>query len=362
MVCYPPDKKREDRSSSLFDFHEQRPAMITIDALCFPHIIDSVLFHLHFDAQYATLASFRLTCSALKHVIDSRLPLHKAVAYEATNNALSPGSHEHQQHFHLYCETRLWNAYTDRRSTNRILEVVDVTIMAAASRCGPNFQLGPVPVVRIFDYPGGPIPSATNTVIIFPSSSHFAVPAASTRYVELSSTASRIVINMPYESKGGPHDRPPDFNFGYAAAKAHDDDRGLKNIVQQPQQLVLMFSNSSCGDLAEPGRYLKDWMFSLAKVLCHNPSLEVILLADNWNWVWFCEDDDPEWGDYHGLMEYEDGPQRLNVAWRALFFRYLIHTPAIYDPESSASRIWVLTMAEYAAEIGHSLFELMLID
>lgn len=61
MVPHPLDKKSEDRSSSLlFDFHEQRPAMVTIDALCFPHIIDSILFHLHFDEQYATLASFRL--------------------------------------------------------------------------------------------------------------------------------------------------------------------------------------------------------------------------------------------------------------------------------------------------------------
>lgn len=339
--------------------------MVTIDALSFPHVIDEVLFQLHLDRQYRTLANFRLTCSTFKEAINLRLSRHKILAQQAPDQAPASGALEARQPLYLDGETRLWSARTDGWARNPIEQVVDIHVVNEGSCHGEPCDIGRVPILRIFDCPGLPQPCSADTVIIFPSPGFFSAPASHSHYIELPPDANRIVINMRYDSVGGGEDRPTDFEFGYAVAKAHGYAEYLLNDdVQRPQVLVLMFSPSSCGVAEDPTWYLQEWTRSLAHAVCHNLYLNVILLAEHWSWTWFADGDDEDHGDepdYEWLLRIPDEHRRLQVAWRSLLWEFISQVPHV-NAEECVARIQVQTMAEYEARVGSRLFQLMQVE
>lgn len=315
--------------------------MTTIDAGSFPHIVDNVLHQLHLSEQYATLATCRLTCSALRNAIDSRLPRQKVLT------PLDPVAPPRKTSLSILRETPLWSSDTEGWRPTSIESVTDLHVE------GPLYWpslSAPVPVLRIFDYHALPPPSGAETLILFPSPAYFAPGGKYDRVVELCYEASRVVINMRY------NEVPPDFAFRYAPeAELRNSMYRRIGVLEKRQELVLMFTPTlglEQTDQAAEVQLLEKWTHSVALAVRHNVALNVVLLAERWDWSWFAQPDD---GDLCGI---EDEAERLAAAFKKLLMVYL-YAATETDPASCIARISFMTTAEYEARIGRRMFQLM---
>ena len=314
-------------------------AMITIDAACFPHILDSVLHQLHLSGHDATLASCRLTCSAVKRTIDSRLPRHRILS------PIDPVAPPRKTSLCVNHETLLWNSDTEGWRPTAISEVADLHV--TGDLYWPALS-APVPVLRVFDYRALPPPSGAETLILFPDPAYVAEQGKLNRVVELCYEASRIVINMHYDHA------PPDFAFRYAPeAELRNSMYRRIGVLENPQELVLMFTpTGKAQDNLRMKTFLEDWTHSVALAVRHNLALNVVLITDGWKWSWFVREED------ECLREIEDEYERFVAAFKRLMLVYLDQAPET-DPESCLTRISFTTMEAYQSEVGPRTLKLM---
>lgn len=315
--------------------------MTTIDAASFPHIVDNVLHQLHLSGQYETLATCRLTCSALRNAIDSRLPRHRVLS------PVNPVAPPRQASLCVVRETPLWNSNTEGWRLTSIESVADLHVEGALY--WPSLS-APVPVLRVFDYRALPPPSGADTLILFPSPAYFSPGGKYDRVVELCYEASRVVINMRYNQV------PPDFAFRYAPeAELRNSMYRRIGVLEKPQELVLTFTLTPGLEQVNPAvevQLLEKWTHSVALAVRHNLALNVILLAERWDWSWFAQRDD---GDLCGI---EDEAERLAGAFKKLLMVYLDAAPET-DPAFCLARISFMTAEEYEARVGRRMFHLM---
>lgn len=320
--------------------HYTSPVMASIDAAAFPHIIDSVLHHLHLSGQFGTLAACRLTCSALKRRIDSRLPRHRTLV------PVDPVPPPRQTALTVVRDSPLWDSDTEGwRPTSFVVADLHVT----GDLYWPRLSEA-VTILRIFDYRALSPPCKAETLILFPLPTYFSPERKYNRCVELCHQASRFVINMRYA------ETPLDFAFRYAPeAELRNSMYRRIGVLEKRQELVLLFTPTRLELTEEAGaerQLLENWTHSVALAVRHNLALGVVLLVDGWNWTWFAQPEEEE------LSGIEDEHERLVAAFKRLILVYLDQAPET-DPEHCFARIRFLTTAEYEAQVGSRMLHLM---
>lgn len=340
--------------------------MATLDILAFPHILDDVLHQLHLDGQNLTLARFRATCSAVKDIVDQRLPEHAVILQgdsfpEGFTQDLSS---EPEMPVYLSKQTRLWNLRTEGWARNPIGMVVDVRPNKARERTfnihQPRWQESSrVSVLRLleFDCERSLPACSADTVIVFPkSTSHAGVGGENCIYLPYD--ARRIIIHMPYSPARLSIDQPSDCFFAYKSGpmwtQYHSPDRGRIPIIQLCQEIIIVLPTTPEGIIKRGLRDLPRWVLSIRQAVFHNSALQVTVLADNWNWEWLVWDGHPE---YHHILNMSDVAERFAFAWGVYWER----TCSYMYPASKSilNRIKHMTMAKYEAHVGPRMFQLM---
>ncbi|EKD05614.1 hypothetical protein A1Q2_00104 [Trichosporon asahii var. asahii CBS 8904] len=330
-----------------------------LHASAYPHILENILGHLQADGLYSTLADCRLTSSAVKRLIDRRLPRRTLVCCHpgfASDSLDDLDSFEEALEVTGLCprdtaffkaNTLMWNINTEGWVASPIGQVVDVVPPSEAQPCCsgvPWLGVESLPVVRYFGrhHHQGSL-SIADTAIYFPT------PTKKQHcHIELPKTARRVAINMRYE----PGRCPNDISVGYTGPIPLES-RGIHGWVKVDQELVIMFTpmaGAPCFD----NDHIGGVVFNVTSAMFYNFGLQVVLLAEEWDTNWLA-----------GRLSIEsskitDNLERFRAWWFELADHSIQRNKDKVPEESYRKRVKFMSKAEYEAQIGSRMFHLML--
>lgn len=330
----------------------------TLDAEAYPHLLDNVLCQLHLDGQYYTLAQCRLASSFVKHNIDRRLPQRSLICCHLGLDSVQLGDPDTLAEYlpaqngdypFFKASTRLWDFDSEGWRPSPVDHVVDVLPPSRAQPCcsgEPWRGVERVDVVRFFGCPDYKnIMAVADTAIYSPTPSKSLLS-----YVELPRTARRVVINMKHE----PGRCPPNFKVDYRR-QVHPPVDQLCGWVNVDQELVIMFTPKH--GTPHFGEEFIVWIvLNVTMAMFFNLALKVTLLADDyWDLAWFTSKP----GEF---SEITDILERFHAAWFGVA-KFSINTYKDRLPEKSyRERVKLMSKADYEAQVGTSMFQLMLAE
>lgn len=329
-----------------------------LDASAYPHILENILGHLQADGLYGSLAHCRLTNSAVKRIIDRRLPRRALVcchpsldldslddldrleeAFEAAEQ--SPGDTAF-----FRANTLMWNINTEGWVASPMDQVVDIFPPLQARPCctgEPWPGVERLPVVR---YLGRH--HHHDSLLIADTAIYFPTPTKKEHcYIELPTTARRVVINMRYE----PGRCPNDISVGYTGPIPLES-RGIDGWVKVDQELVIMFTPMA-GAPCLDNDHIVGVVSGVTWAMFDNFGLQVVFLAEEWDADWLLGRLPVK------ISKITDNLERFRAGWFELADRSIQRNMDRVPDESYRKRVKFMSKAAYEAEIPSRMFSLM---